>query len=294
MVDASASDDGLKSQAKFSVLELAEGSKFIVLWEKTTKAMPVPKFTVNGTEAKPKVVDGERWKAFVLLLAPGEAEIGWTIPATERPTVPFAAKSFVASSWLLARARLPFIRDSRGLDRQQVIPAPLPTPFAGVESRYVVVHAAREVSVVTGKGTKITSEQLKSLKAAKLHFQVFGANREELYAKKPMRLNGQEIGILPVSSDPIDTWQEKVFDIPKDKLSLVAAANTLVVANAGGDSFKLCDIGLAVQLPDGTWVESNRDAEVYCSAAGWLYSEGKTFGAGGLSPEMRLVLPVAE
>jgi len=62
------------------------------------------------------------------------------------------------------------------------------------------------------------------------------------------------------------------------------------VANCGGDCFKFTDAALAVQLPDGTWVESQRDGGVYCGGGGWLYHEGSGFAEK--SPPIKLPLPV--
>ena len=134
---------------------------------------------------------------------------------------------------------------------------------------------------------------MKTIKAAKIHFAIFGVNGEEKYLNKPVTLNGIAIGILPTSpKHNLDAWNEAALDVPKDKLSLLAADNVTTVTNCGGDCFKMSDIGLAVQLPDGTWVESSRDLKVYCSVGpGWLYFEGTPF-KNNASPEIKLALPV--
>ena len=121
---------------------------------------------------------------------------------------------------------------------------------------------------------------------------MFGANPEEHYANKPLTLNGESIGILPPNNRyACDQLQERVMEIPAAALKAIAGDNTLTIANCGGDCFKFCQAILAVQLADGTWVESNCDGTVYCTGgAGWPHFEGTLFQ--DKSPEVKLSLPV--
>jgi len=170
----------------------------------------------------------------------------------------------------------------------------LPTPFAAQEVELVEVQAPREVQTIPPGGlTPLAGDDLKQIKAARLHLAVFGANPEDPYANKPVTLNGVAIGILPPNArHASDQWVEQILEIPAEKLAAIAVENVVVVANCGGDAFKFGDAALAVQRPDGTWVESNRDRAVYCSVGGgWPHHEGISFST--TSPPMKLTLPVA-
>ena len=273
--------------------EGSTGGQFFLVCENAASVLPISAITVNGKPAKTSVLTGERWKTFSVPLAALENTVAWQVLATDRPKTPFAAKSFVMSSYALARRPLDTRRVTASLAEAPGPAQPaLPTPFAAQATDLVQIQTPREVQTVTpGRPASISAADLKKIKAARLHLAVFGANPEERYAHKPVTLNGVVIGILPPNACyDVDRWAERVIEIPADKLPAIAAENLIVVANCGGDCFKFTDAALAVQLPDGTWVESQRDGGVYCGGGGWLYHEGSGFAEK--SPPIKLPLPV--
>jgi hypothetical protein len=257
--------------------------------------LPLSKITVNGKDAKPKILQGDLWKAFIVPLDAPTNEIAWSVQVTARPKVPFAAKSFVMSTCASARRPIATKRVTVRLV-ESASPAAhlLPTPFAAQRADFMQIQPPREVQTAPAGGfARITQADLKTIKAARLHFGIFGVNEEEQYRNKPVTFNGVEIGILPTNNKhSVDQWEEKTIEIPKDKWGLIAANNVITVAGCGGDCFKIMDLALAVQLPDGTWAESNHDSNVYCGVGpGWLYFEGAPF-TNNKSPDIKLALPV--
>jgi hypothetical protein len=300
--DLSGAEAPLKNLVRATLPADAKEGKFCLICEKTAGVLPLSKITVNGKPAKTNALTGDRWKTFIIPLDAQTNEISWNIEVAARPKVPFASKSFVMSSYAAAKGQRPAKRVTVRLSemaRPATVesagpPAPaLPTPFATQMPCFAQVQPPREVKTIPPGGFgKITQADLRTIKAARLHFAVFGANDEEQYRNKPVTLNGVEIGILPPNPrHRLDDWVERVMEIPKDNWAGIAANNVITVANCGGDCFKFGDVALAVQLADGSWVESNQDTGIYCSGPGWLYSEG-TFLTKNRSPEIKLSLPV--
>jgi len=280
---------------KIRLWEGATEGRFALICEQTSRPLPLGKFTVNGSEVKPRVLQGDRWRSLVLPLTAPENEVAWSVPLTTRPTVPFGATSFVMSACASARRPLAAMRVTiRLAESVGALAALLPTPFAIQTADFSWIQAPREVSVTPPDGfAPITAAQLKTIRAARLHVAVFGVNAEEKYARKPITLNGSEIGILPTNNRyHVDEWEEKTIEIPPDQWDRIAAHNVVTVTGCGGDCFKITDVALAVQLADGTWAESDRDLGIYCGVGpGWLYFEGISF-RGNRSPEIQLELPV--
>ncbi len=290
-----APQSGSREQSfRVSVPEGVKDAKFFLVCEKFSGALPLGKITVNGQGVKTSALTGDRWRTFVIPLQPGANEVAWSVEITPRPRTPFAARSFALSCYAGARRSLPSRRVTvRLAEAAAAAPAGLPTPFAAQKAEIVQVCSPREINTTpVGGFAKIKAETLRTVKAAKLHFSIFGVNEEEQYRHKPVTLNGIEIGILPANpKHNLDSWSEKTMDIPEDKLGALTAHNVVTVAGCGGDCFKFTDIALAAQLPDGSWVESNHDANVYCGVGpGWMYFEGTPFAAK--SPEIKLALPV--
>jgi hypothetical protein len=276
--------------------EGSTGGQFFLVCENAGSALPISPITVNGKPVKAAVLTGERWRTFSVPLGALENTVAWQVLATDRPKTPFAAKSFTMSSYALARRPLPTRRVIESLAESPGPAHPaLPTPFAAQATDLVQIQSPREVMTVTpGAPATIAAADLKRIKAARLHLAVFGANPEARYANKPVTLNGALIGILPPNPrHDVDRWAERVMEIPAARLPAITADNAIVVANCGGDCFKFREAALAVELPDGRWVESHGDSAVYCGCGlggGWLYHEGKGFSEK--SPPIQLALPV--
>jgi hypothetical protein len=296
VADVSGAGAPLHSADQIALPEGVTGGRFFLVCEKAASTLPLGPITVNGKRVKAGQLSGDRWKTFSVPLEEQANRVAWDVQVSARPRTPFAARSFVMSSYAAARRPLSVTRVTvRLAEALPAAVAALPTPFAAQQADLVEVQAAREVTTIPPGGLAgIPAGELKTIKAARLHFGVFGANSEPRYADKLVTVNGVAIGMLPPSPrHALDEWAERIMEIPADKLSAIAAENAVVVANCGGDSFKFGDVGLAVQLPDGTWVESDRDNTVYCSCGlggGWLHHEGTGFSQD--SPPVKLTLPL--
>ena len=130
----------------------------------------------------------------------------------------------------------------------------------------------------------LTQEQLKNVKAAKLRIVVFDSNGEPRYRDKWIHLNGEKLQALPANTGPLSAWQQHVMDLPAEHLARLRLTSRVEVTNAAGDYFKFTGLSLAVQLADGSWVETRPEAHVYSSVTQWQYAEGTSFvdGRSGL------------
>lgn len=293
--DASGTAAPLQNVVKVRLAQGSTAGRFSLICEKTSRPLPLGKITVNGAEAKSRLLQGDRWRALVVPLASSDSEVAWSVQVNARPKVPFAAPTFDMSAVAFARRPLAARRVTIRLADSVGAPAALlPTPFAAQAADFARIQAPHEVSATPPGGfAKISAADLKTIKGARLHVAVFGANSEERYRHKPVTLNGVEVGILPTNNPHrLDQWEEKTLDIPPDQWGILAARNVVAVAGCGGDCFKITDLALAVQLPDGTWAESTHDATIYCGVGpGWLHFEGTPF-VGNRSPDVSLMLPV--
>ncbi|NOY81488.1 MAG: hypothetical protein GXP31_10850 [Kiritimatiellaeota bacterium] len=258
-----------------------------------TRALPFADFRVDGKTLQPRTTSGPDWRLLLLPLPEGRHRVEWKLATAHGAKTPFAARFFRLSVHLLARTKL--------ADRSLVIrfrdpipmaPAP-PTPFADVQPVSMTVRPEHRVESVRPDAARgLAEEDLKNIRAAKLRLLTFDVNSEKQYRNKPVLLNGKPVGLLPANRPPIAQWEEHILDIPKDLLkSLKIEKNRVVFTNAGGDCYKVTGIALAVQLPDGTWVESGRDRRIYSSVdRNWKYFEGEPFG-GNRSREIFLSFP---
>ena len=276
--DASGRENRIRIDVPATVSEACLG----VLCENVMNVVPMGAFRLDGAPAQPRVVPGVGWRFFLVDVPTGDHEIAWTVPATARPLKPFAPTSYRMSAWLFGRRALPAQTVVATLrepfpDRRRP-----PTPFAGVVPFSLPIQAAREVSLLLpGSAAPLTAADLAAATDAKLRILVFDVNGGEKYANKPVLLNGTAVGLLPTSArHAFSSWQEKIMDLPKDALArLRTGGNQVVFTNPVGDCFKVSGIGLAVQLADGSWVETNRVKTVHCThaAGSWKYAEGTPF-----------------
>jgi hypothetical protein len=296
VADLSGTGAPLRNAVRVTLPDGVRDGRFFLVCANAASAVPLSPIAVNGKPVKTGVLTGERWKTFIVPLMEQVSTVAWGVPQSVRPKTPFAAPRFMMSSYAAANRPLAVKRVAIRLAEDLGPASPsLPTPFAAQQADLLPIQAPREVATIPPGGpATLLAAQLKTIKAARLHLAIFGANPEDRYANKPVALNGQVIGILPPHARyNVDRWAERVMEVPTSKLAAIVAENVVTVSNCGGDCFKFGDAALAVQLADGTWVESNRASTVYCgcgTSGGWLYHEG--IGFSQKSPPVALTLPV--
>ncbi|MCD6352408.1 MAG: hypothetical protein J7M26_09840, partial [Armatimonadetes bacterium] len=224
---------------------------------------------------------GPGWQLIALDFKPltNRLQVTVTVPrATKRP---FSSRHGELSVWLVYEVKA-------GRAELDNPPDDLPWALAdGWRRHSLQLGHARFTS--QGPTQTIAPDQLKQIKAAKLHLEVFGVNAGG-FADKWILLNGQKIARVPFNNQSrLDRWEDKVIELTPDQVKTLREDNTVVLTNEPGDCYKVRNLALAVQLADGTWVESTWDEKVYCSVRGWLYSEGKFF-SGNKSPVIHLRL----
>ena len=124
---------------------------------------------------------------------------------------------------------------------------------------------------------RLTEAELSTVTSAKLRLCGFDVNGEEPYANKFVYLNGEKVGRVPANRGALSAWQEHVIDLPVEQLKRLQLRNEVEIDNLVGDYFKVSGLALAVQLPDGSWVQTRPDERVHCSVADWAYAEGEPF-----------------
>jgi len=276
--DASGRENRIRAEVSANIAE----AKLAVFCRERLGATPMGAFALDGKTVKPRILRGVGWRMFLVNVPTGTHEIAWTVPVTARATRPFAPASCHMGAWLFGRRALSARTVSVRLAKPMADWKRPPTPFAGVVPFRLPVQPVREVSLLLpGANAAPTAADLARASAAKLRVLVFDVNGEEEYENKPVLLNGESIGVLPASSrSEFSTWQEKIMDLPSAALARIRlSGNELVFTNPVGDCYKVSGVGLAVQLADGSWVETNRSATVHCTHApgSWKYAEGTSF-----------------
>jgi hypothetical protein len=153
---------------------------------------------------------------------------------------------------------------------------PLPIPIAAGYRRQTTELLA-ETTLDRRRGRTLTAGDLASARAAKLRVRVFDSNGEPQYRDKDILLNGARIANVPANRGTLAEWDEVVIDLPAEALAGLKLRNTVQLTNAGGDCYKFGGLALAVQLADGSWLETAADRSVHSSVDNWLYTEGELF-----------------
>jgi hypothetical protein len=243
---------------------------------------------VDGSTVEAQRVGGEGWEMLTCPVPEGKHEVAWSAPTQAAPE-PFSSPGYWVESFFVREAQLVPVRVVVG--RHAGTPAEgLPaTPCANVE-RSTWIGPRVTVEPKQGPPSVAIAEQdLATAKAAKLHIKVFGSQGGEDYGRKWIVLNGQRLATVPVdsnASDP-DKWEDCVIDLSPEQTKLLRLQNEIAIETQTNDCFKFTDLALAAQLADGRWAESEHSKDVWCSAPGWLYDEGKTFS--GKTPGTRLL-----
>lgn len=225
--------------------------------------------TVEGAPAQPRRADGPGWALYSLDLRGARGttvQVRGTLPGGRQ--LPFSSPDVVLSAWLVA---------DRPVMAQPTVEEHLPfQASAGYRRQTVRLMPDTKLSRARQQRS-ITAEDLKTITAAKLRIRVFDVNSEPPYQGKFIFLNGEKLAPVPTNQGELSAWQETVLDLQPDQLGLVQMDNTLELDNAGGDCYKFTSLTLAVQLADGTWVESSTDETVHSSVSAWAYTEGEVF-----------------
>lgn len=138
--------------------------------------------------------------------------------------------------------------------------------------------------------TAVAPGGLERVRAAELVFDVFGVDGGP-YAHKPVSINGQEIGAVPQGSG--DTWAPaRALRLTPAALRALREDNQISIDNAVGDSFKVRNLRLKLQMRGGITVVSSVDGDTYTGGADWAHAEGHKFTAGqpltGMSCRVRI------
>jgi hypothetical protein len=257
-----------------------------VSWCFLAVAHGLPKSTelrliIDGKPAEAQRVPGEGWELFSCPVPEGEHKVAWATAPEPTAPGPFEAPSYDVQPYFVREAPLAAVRVTVRYDGPGEPSRAAPeTPCAGIGRstwigpKVAVAPAGAPVDVA------VSAEDLRQARAAKLHVMVFGSQGGEDYGRKWIVLNGERMGAVPVNSNAAqpDTWEGFVIDLTPDQTRRLRLENEIVIERQTGDCFKLADLALAVQRPDGRWAETNHDSAVWCSAPGWLFDEGKHFG----------------
>lgn len=224
-------------------------------------------------------VSGRGWQMQVLDLADLPRTLRAQIEFPKPGQQAFSVRHGSVQAWLIfevaaARARL--------------VNPPPDLPWAIADGwRRVAVKLLDEEIKPAAELLRISDQDLASATAAKLRLEVFGVNAGG-YAQKYIYLNGTRLGLVPFNDQgALDQWEERIIDLPPDHVKALRRDNVVVFTNETGDCYKVRALSLAVQLPDGRWVQTEEAPGVYCSVDGWLWTEGTIF-RDGRSPEIHL------
>lgn len=257
-----------------------------VKWQFVVAARDLPKtwsltLSVDGQPAPTRRVPGEGWDLLMCPVPEGEHEVGWAAPSQDAAPPPFSSRAYRIQPFFVREATLQSIRVKVTYPPQPGPLAAIPeTPFAGVER---TTWAGPEVTVEPSSGPTqmaVTEADLANAKAAKLHLSVFGSQGGDDYGRKWVVLNGRRVAAVPANSNASqpDRWEEFITDLAPEHVKLLRLENEVVIERQTADCFKLGDLALAVQRPDGLWAETDHDPTIWCSAPGWLFDEGTHFG----------------
>jgi len=249
---------------------------------RTTAAIPPAPATVtlDGNAAPLRQADGPTWRMQSVDLRAHRgrtARLRWT---PDRNASVFSPPPTTVDVWLLA-------------DRptEAVAPPDDALPPAIAQSFRRQAHRLAEGLALRRENPRhLPDAMLTDIQAAKLRVRVFDSNPEPRYRDKFIHLNGHKLANVPANTGPLSAWQEHVIDVTGPAMKSLKRSNELIVDNPVGDFFKIGGLALAVQLPDGAWVESLPHDAVYSSIRDWAHFEGTPFDQAR-SPAIPLEFP---
>jgi hypothetical protein len=166
-----------------------------------------------------------------------------------------------AEAWLLTE---------RGFGAQADKETLSPLTFPGVLRHTDVLLRETELPATPAPKVKLSAEDLRGVKSARLEGESFGVNPG--FGEKTVTLNGLAIGKLPTGGDE---WKAFGFDLKgesRTKLALRNVADVSVPLN--DDKFKVRNLRLVLTLADGRVAKVGPKA-AFTSHADWAYFEGK-------------------
>lgn len=233
--------------------------------------------SLNGRPAKPRAAEHSGWCLCSLdlrSLRGKDADVVASLPGGG--DVAFSAPNVTVSAW--------FVADRPTSSAPAAGAEDMPLPISQMHRRQTV-PLLREVRLERARPRRsLTQADLQTVVAAKLRIRVFDVNSEPQYQGKCIFLNGEKLMPIPPNTGELSAWQEFILDLTAEQRKLLRLSNSLSLDNAGGDCYKFTGLSLAVQLPDGTWVQGTTDETVHSSAEGWAYTEGEVFRDGTSGP----------
>lgn len=224
--------------------------------------------TLNDAYLTPRTAQGGMWSIQSVDLMPQRgrtANVTLTLGAGDSP---FSRPADEVSAWLVMDRQV----EASG-DALENIPLPV---AQGYRRQTDCILAPTTVTAKVARD-RLTAEELGSIRAAKLRIIVFDSNSDQRYRDKFIYLNDQRVARVPANTGPLSSWQEHIIDLQANQLRRLQLRNAVFVDNPVGDYFKFGGVALAVQLPDGRWVESSHTDDIHSSIADWSYAEGHTF-----------------
>ena len=240
-----------------------------VIVRSQAEAIAPTQITLNGEAVRAREACGPDWSIHSVDLRPHRGRRVEARLTFGGPDNPFSRPDASIAAWL--------VMDRAVTEAAQGSSDEWPLPISGGFRRQTVELLGETKLARSVPRHAATAEQLQNARAARLRIVVFDSNSEPQYRDKLIYLNGEELAAVPANTGPLSAWQQEVIVVPIEHVRRLRTANQLEVTNAGGDYFKFTGLALAVQLADGTWVETQPHRQVYSSVAKWAHAEGIPF-----------------
>ncbi|UCG16482.1 MAG: hypothetical protein JSV19_00285 [Phycisphaerales bacterium] len=268
VLQAQAGHDGVAARVAVPDEKMQRCDLYFII-RSQSKAMPPALITLDGQAVNVREGGGPGWLIYSVDLRRQTGQKVDVALALGDANAPFSRADRAIAAWLVM---------DRAVAEAENVPSerwPLPVS-TGFRRQTVELLGETGFERRTGRHS-LTTEQLKNIKAAKLRIVVFDSNGEPRYRDKFIHLNGEKFQAVPANTGPLSVWQQHVIDLPAEHLARLRLTNQVEVTNPAGDYFKFTGLSLALQLADGTWVETRCQTQVYSSTEQWHYAEGTPF-----------------